>query len=108
MTARRLLKAFALLVVTAVIVPVATAGTVLAAFLFLPLPAALPEARRGVDAQVSRVYDINGREIAVIRQFDITEPVQPQDIPEVLKQAVIAGEDRRFYEHGGVDVKGTL
>lgn len=108
MSGRRLLKAIVLIAVTAVVVPVATAGTVLAAFLFLPLPATIPEPRRGVDAQVSRVYDINGDEIAVIRQFDITEPVQPADIPEVLKQAVISGEDRRFYEHGGVDVRGTL
>jgi penicillin-binding protein 1A len=34
--------------------------------------------------------------------------VRPEDIPLVLKQAVIAAEDRRFYSHGGVDVRGTL
>jgi penicillin-binding protein 1A len=108
MSGRRLLKAIVLVALTVVVVPVATAGTVLAAFLFLPLPATIPEPRKGIDAQVSRVYDINGQEIAVIQEYDFTQPVEPSDIPDVLKEAVISGEDRRFYEHGGVDVRGTL
>jgi penicillin-binding protein 1A len=105
---RRWLKAIALLVITVVAVPLTTAGTVLTAFLFLPLPASLPEARRSIDAQISRVYDINGREIGTFQQFDITNPVKPEDLPGHLKNAVLAGEDRRFYEHGGIDVRGTL
>lgn len=31
-----------------------------------------------------------------------------QDFPPVLKNAVIAAEDKRFYEHWGVDVMGVL
>jgi penicillin-binding protein 1A len=31
-----------------------------------------------------------------------------QDIPKVMKDAVLAIEDARFYEHGGVDYKGIL
>ena len=104
----RIFKAFALLSVTALLVPLATAGTVLASFLFLPLPAALPEPRHEVDAQVSKVYDINGQQIGAFRRFEITQPVNPEDIPKILKDAVIAGEDRRFYSHGGVDVRSTL
>ncbi len=96
-----------LLVVTAVVVPLAGASTVLAALLFLPLPASLPQARPGVEALTSRIYDINGNEIGVFRQFDTNKPAAMGDIPEVLKQAVIAGEDRRFYSHSGVDVWGT-
>ena len=30
------------------------------------------------------------------------------DTPEKLKQAIIAAEDERFYEHGGVDYIGVL
>ncbi len=104
---RTLGRSIVLLVVTAVMVPLVTGGTVLAALLFLPLPASLPPARPGVEALVSRIYDINGNEIGVFRQFDSTKPVGRADIPEVLKQAVIAAEDRRFYEHSGVDVWGT-
>jgi penicillin-binding protein 1A len=29
-------------------------------------------------------------------------------IPQVMRQAVLASEDARFYEHGGVDIKGVL
>ena len=29
-----------------------------------------------------------------------------KDIPRVMKDAVLAIEDARFYEHGGVDYKG--
>jgi penicillin-binding protein 1A len=68
----------------------------------------LPEPRQTVDAQISRVYDINGNQIGVFRQFEITQPVEPKDIPDILKKAVVAAEDRRFYQHGGVDVRGTL
>ena len=94
--------------VGAVVVPVVGALVVFAALLFLPLPASLPEARPGVEALISRIYDINGNEIGVFRQFDTTKPVARDDIPEVLKQAVVAGEDRRFYSHSGVDLIGTL
>jgi len=31
-----------------------------------------------------------------------------KDIPQVMKNAVLAIEDARFYEHGGVDYKGVL
>ncbi len=94
--------------VSAVVVPVVAGLVVFAALLFLPLPASLPDARPGVEALISRIYDINGNEIGVFRQFDTTKPVAPADVPEVLKKAVVAGEDRRFYSHSGVDVVGTL
>jgi membrane peptidoglycan carboxypeptidase len=35
-------------------------------------------------------------------------PVAGDQIAEVMKQAMIAIEDARFYEHGGLDVQGTL
>jgi penicillin-binding protein 1A len=108
MSAAQVLKAIGVVLLTTLFVPVATAGTVLGAFLFLPLPATLPDPRPGIDAQVTRVYDINGNEIGQFRRFDITEPVQPEDIPQVLKDAVISAEDRRFYDHGGIDLKGTF
>jgi membrane peptidoglycan carboxypeptidase len=36
------------------------------------------------------------------------EPVAGDQIAEVMKQAMVAIEDARFYEHGGLDVQGTL
>ena len=35
-------------------------------------------------------------------------PVSWDDVPEHARQAVLAIEDSRFYEHRGVDVKGTV
>jgi len=105
---RSFFRAVAILIITGVVVPLATAATVLGAFIFLPLPAVLPEAKPGIEAQISRVYDINGNLIGVFRRFEQTKDVKPEDIPQVLKNAVIAAEDRRFYEHGGVDVRGIF
>jgi penicillin-binding protein 1A len=103
----RFLKA-ALAVVIVVLTPVTSAGVMLGAFLFLPLPAELPERVPPSPSQISRVYDAAGNQIGTFRQFETSIPVEPGDIPEHLKQAVIAAEDRSFYSHGGVDVRGTM
>jgi len=87
--------------------PVLVAGTVFASLIFLPLPASLPEPKLAEGGMVSRVYDQNGDEIAQFRRFDQRVPVLQTDIPLHLKQALIATEDRNFYQHGGFDVRGT-
>ncbi|MBV8561011.1 MAG: penicillin-binding protein [Acidimicrobiia bacterium] len=104
----RAIRAGLVFVASAVLVPIGTASTVLAAFLFLPLPATLPKPKPNVTSSMSHVYDINGNEIADFRQYETSIPVQQKDIPEILKQAVISIEDKRFYSHGGVDPRGTL
>ncbi|WP_082557178.1 transglycosylase domain-containing protein [Modestobacter sp. Leaf380] len=47
---------------------------------------------------------------SVITQFyeENRTPVTAEQIPDVVRQALIAIEDNRFYEHGGVDAQGTL
>ena len=35
-------------------------------------------------------------------------PVKFEDIPEHLVQALVATEDERYYEHSGIDARGTL
>src|SRR5436305_8583685 len=104
----RAIRAGIVFFASAVLVPIGTAATVLGAFLFLPLPATLPKPKPGVASSMSHVYDINGNEIAVFREFETDIPVRKQDIPKVLKDAVVSIEDRRFYSHGGVDPQGTL
>ena len=105
---RRVLKLLAAAVIVAVITPVTSSGVVLATNLFLPLPANLPDRVPPAPSQISRIYDAAGEEIGTFKQFETSIPVQPEDMPEVLKQAVVAAEDRRFYSHGGVDLQGTL
>ena len=104
----RAIRAAVVFVASSILVPIGTVGTVLGAFLFLPLPATLPKPKPGVASSLSHVYDINGNEIAVFRQYETSIPVQQKDIPEILKQAVVSIEDKRFYSHGGVDPQGTL
>jgi penicillin-binding protein 1A len=104
---RSTIRAIACVLVCSVGAPVAVLTTVIAAFVLLPLPATLPEAKAVQGSIVSRVLDKDGNEIAVFREFEQNLPVQAQDIPLVLKQAVVASEDRNFYHHGGVDLRGS-
>lgn len=34
--------------------------------------------------------------------------VRIPDVPDVMKQAILAAEDERFYQHGGVDAQGVV
>ncbi len=54
-----------------------------------------------------RVYSSEG---ALIGEFgEERRRLTPiEDIPKIMKDAVLAIEDARFYEHGGVDYKGIL
>ena len=105
---RRLRVFIVALIVSAVTVPTAMATTVLASFLLLPLPATPPPIKSGIESQISHVYDINGNELGVFREFEQSVPVARADMPSILKQAVVASEDRNFYHHQGVDLRGTL
>jgi len=60
---RRTLKLGAALVLVAFVTPVASAGVVLSANLFLPLPAHLPERVPPAPSQISRIYDAAGNEV---------------------------------------------
>src|SRR5579859_5678645 len=89
-------------------VPVVVATTVLASLFFLPLPAAIPQPKAPATIVPSQVFDRNGNLIATFQQFDLSFPVKKADIPTVLKDAVVAVEDRNFYKHGGVDIRGSI
>lgn len=53
-------------------------------------------------AQPSYLYDQKNTQISQLSSSKI-EPVSAPQIPLVMKNAIIAVEDRRFYEHQGVD-----
>ena len=59
-------------------------------------------------AASSQIYDINGNELANVHAEQNRVPVKIDKIPEHLKDAFIAVEDVRFYEHAGVDPKGIM
>nr|WP_242833673.1 PBP1A family penicillin-binding protein [Desulfosporosinus youngiae] len=58
-------------------------------------------------AQPSYLYDQNGNRISQLSSSKI-EPVSGQQIPLIMKNAIIAVEDRRYYEHKGVDLRSIL
>ncbi|TDC83247.1 transglycosylase domain-containing protein [Actinomadura sp. 7K507] len=53
------------------------------------------------------VYDTDGKPIATF--FDkYRESVRLDQVNPIMQKAIIAIEDSRFYEHGALDIKGTL
>jgi 1A family penicillin-binding protein len=57
--------------------------------------------------QTSLILDANGEEIEAIHAGQHREIVRLSDISEHLIDAVVAIEDRRFYDHFGIDLYGT-
>jgi len=53
---------------------------------------------------------IEGELLASVRDGDRRKkiPVQFSDIPENLRNAVVAAEDRRFFSHSGIDWRGII
>jgi penicillin-binding protein 1A len=82
----------------------ALAGWVVAQFLHVPQVDALESFR---PATATHVFDREGTELA---SWAVEQRVEldPEQIPEHLKKAIIAIEDADFYSHGGVDPKAVL
>jgi penicillin-binding protein 1A len=57
---------------------------------------------------VSKVYAADGSLIGVIHSDKIRQPVASASIPQDLKDATVAIEDRRFYSHGGIDPSAII
>ena len=58
-------------------------------------------------AMLSTIYDRNGE---VIGEFYIQKRafIDLEDMPEYLKNAAISSEDKRFYQHWGVDLQSVF
>jgi len=90
----------------------ALAGALLTAVLFgvayVTIVPSLPPVDELRDVQLEvplRVYTEDGKLIGVFGERRRI-PVTLEDVPPLLSQAFIAGEDARFYEHPGVDYQG--
>jgi penicillin-binding protein 1A len=55
----------------------------------------------------TEIISIDGKTLGKYYNENRT-PVKFNDLPENLVEALIATEDERFYEHSGIDFKGTL
>ena len=109
---RQVLRSLGVILLSSAAVPIGVTVTVLAAFIFLPLPAALPAPNEGIESQISHVFALDEKgkavEIGTFRKYEQKVEVRVEDIPLHLKQAVVSTEDKNFYSHGGVDVRGSL
>jgi penicillin-binding protein 1A len=57
------------------------------------------------DAQSSELLDDLGKPVGVLSQQNRVI-VKPHQIPQIVKEAVISIEDKRFYSNSGVDIRG--
>ncbi|MFZ5845351.1 MAG: transglycosylase domain-containing protein, partial [Patescibacteria group bacterium] len=85
-------------------------------FLFLPYNTYLwlkalpnPQLLENRDIEVTtRIFDRNGILLYEIYAEQNRTPLALTDIPEIVKKATIAMEDRDFYRHQGVSLRGIL
>ena len=77
---------------------------------FFGLTRDLPQIRALEDFKPSAVTRIYSADKVLLAELFIEkrDPVPLKDIPHYLKAALIATEDRKFYKHSGVDIKGIL
>ena len=58
--------------------------------------------------QNSYIYASNGQILAILRGSENRKVVASDQIADVMKQAIVAVEDKRFFEHHGIDLHGIL
>lgn len=68
----------------------------------VPLPAA------GAQAQTTFLTDVNGARLASLDDGEDRVAVKLDQVPQVVVDAVLAVEDRSFFEHQGLDPGGIL
>src|SRR5918992_3731975 len=111
------IKAF---IVLAIGGPIVFGGVALGTFFLVPLPTDVPEPRAGAVAQTSFVYAADGKTLIATFHAEHNREVIPSKekpgapVPfsnpayDKIKHAAVAAEDRRFFEHSGVDPKAIL
>jgi penicillin-binding protein 1A len=56
----------------------------------------------------SQVFAADGTSLGYIWSPSVHNPLAGNKIPQIIKQATIAIEDRRFYQHGALDYQGIV
>ena len=79
-------------------------GLVGVAFLYV---ASVPMPADRLQLQTTFIYASDGERLAALNNGENRESVRFAEVPKVVIDAVLAAEDRRFYEHGGVDPIGV-
>jgi len=72
------------------------------AFASIPLP------RDVVLPSSAEVYDVHGKMIGTFSDEVTRFIIDTRELPNYIGEAVVASEDRDFYEHGGVSLRGIV
>src|SRR5438445_10450953 len=99
-----------LIYLASVLFGLALVGALLVAFAFALLYPTLPSLETLTDYQPKIPLRILSAEGALLGEFgeERRAIVKIKDVPEVMRQAILAAEDERFYSHGGVDYLSVL
>jgi membrane peptidoglycan carboxypeptidase len=68
-----------------------------------PTPLDIPQT-----AQITSVYANDGKTLIATFYDERRKDVSLAEIPAVMQQAMVAAEDTRYYQHGGVDLRSVL
>ncbi len=99
-----------LIYLASVLFGLALVGTLLVAFVFALLYPTLPSLEALTDYQPKIPLRIVSAEGELLGEFgeERRALVKIQDVPLVMREAILAAEDERFYQHGGVDYVSVL
>jgi penicillin-binding protein 1A len=61
-----------------------------------------------VQGTLSQVFASNGQSLGYIQSDNLRTPVPSWRIPRLMREATVAIEDRRFYQHGALDYTGII
>jgi penicillin-binding protein 1A len=70
-----------------------------------PPLASLKERNVGANTEILAA---DGTRLGFLQANDLSQPVAGKELPKLLKEATVAIEDQRFFEHKGVDYEGIV
>ncbi len=99
-----------LIYLASVVFGLALVGGLLVAFVFALLYPTLPTLEALTDYQPKIPLRIVSAEGELLGEFgeERRAVVKIRDVPEIMREAILAAEDERFYQHGGVDYISVL
>src|SRR5713101_83742 len=99
-----------LIYLASVLFGLALVGALLVAFVFALLYPSLPSLETLTDYQPKIPLRIVSAEGALLGEFgeERRAIVKIKEVPDLMRQAILAAEDERFYQHGGVDYLSVM
>src|ERR1041384_1368722 len=100
---KRLLVPLGVLAIAAAIAGTVAASWAIDVYNSAPPLSSLKPVQKG---RSSAIYAADGSLIGFIRASSIRQPVPSRALPQNLKYATVAIEDRNFFNHGAIDPEG--